>query len=400
MVPEGDGKPLFDWNGGFFIHIVPAAGIDLSMSLYMQKRSTVMYKAQRTGDLSRISCNLPDRIKRVVDRISPEMASRLEELRINAGVPLMGVFSGFDRFICEDGTFTDKPETAFRVGREEVEELFYRLCEHSVYAYQEDIARGFITIKGGFRAGICGRVVYQGQAIKGMKDISSVCIRVSRELKGCAEEIFPFIMSGSHDIWNTMVISPPRCGKTTMLRDICRIISTGSEKAGFAGLRTVIVDERSEIAACYMGIAQNDCGPRTDVLDGCRKPEGIEMALRGMSPAVIVVDELGTRQDEESVRMAWNAGARIVATAHAYDTGDLRERLGFGMLIGKGGFERCIVLGIRDGKRWVKVTDAYGNLLYRNDKAPGMHDGIFWMHGHGDEAVGEAERQAACASEA
>ncbi|NLW01826.1 MAG: stage III sporulation protein AA [Clostridiaceae bacterium] len=359
-----------------------------------------MDKAYQAGDLSRISNYLPDRIKRVVDRISPEMALCLEELRINAGIPLVGVFSGLDCFIAEDGSFTDKPETAFHAGREEVEELFYRLCEHSVYAYQEDIARGFLTLKGGCRAGICGRVVYQGQTIKGLKDISSVCIRVSRELKGCAEEVFPFIRSGRHDICNTMVISPPRCGKTTILRDLCRIISTGSRKADFAGLRTVIVDERSEIAACYRGVAQNDCGPRTDVLDGCRKPEGIEMALRGMSPAVIVVDELGSRQDAESVRMAWNAGARIIATAHAYDISDLRERLGFGMLIGKGGFERYVVLGIRDGKRWIKVTDAYGNQLYHNNQTPGMPYGILRMLSHGDDAVCEAESQAACVPEA
>lgn len=359
-----------------------------------------MDKTRHPGNLSGIRSYLPDRIQRVVDRIHPDEAYCLEELRINAEMPLMGVFSGFDLFICEHGSFADQPEKALIVKGEEVEELFYRLCEHSVYAYQEDIARGFLTLKGGYRAGICGRVVYQGQTIRGIKDISSVCIRIPRELRGCAEEVFPFIRAGRHDIHNTMVISPPRCGKTTLLRDICRIISTGSEKADFAGLRTVVVDERSEIAACYRGVAQNDCGPRTDVLDGCRKPEGIEMALRGMSPAVIVVDELGTRQDAESIRMAWNAGARIVATAHAYDTGDLRERLGFGQLIGKGGFERHIVLGIRDGRRWVKVTDAYGNQLYCNDQVVGMPDGIFRMHGHRPEALRKAESQAACASEA
>lgn len=358
-----------------------------------------MGNIRRAGDLSTISDYLPDRLRRVVDRISPEAASCLEEIRINAEKPLMGVFGGYDRFIAEDGSFTLRPEAAFQAGKEDVEELFYRLCEHSLYAFQDDIARGFLTLRGGCRAGICGRVIYHGETIKGMKDISSICIRISREHKGCAEEIFPFIMSGRHDIYNTMIISPPRCGKTTMLRDICRIISTGSEKHDFAGLRTVVVDERSEIAACYRGVPQNDCGPRTDVLDGCRKPEGIEMALRGMSPAVIVLDEMGTRQDAESVKMAWNAGARIVATAHAYDTDDLRKRLGFDILTGEGGFERYIVLGIRDGKRWVKVTDAHGNQLYGNVKAPRMHDGICGMHGHGDDDVRKAESQAASASE-
>ncbi|HOP71694.1 stage III sporulation protein AA [Thermoclostridium caenicola] len=357
-----------------------------------------MEKVRHLHALDRISSYLPDRLKRVVSRMDPGKAAGLEELRINAEMPLVGVFSGFDCFIAADGSFTCRHDQAFRVGREEVEELFYRLCEHSVYAYQDDIARGFLTLKGGYRAGICGKAVYQGQTLKGFKDISSICIRIPRELKGCAEPIFPFIRAGRHDICNTLVISPPRCGKTTLLRDLCRIISTGSEAADFAGLRTVIVDERSEIAACYRGVPQNDCGPRTDVLDGCRKAEGIEMALRGLSPAVIVVDELGTGQDAESIKMAWNAGARIVATAHAYDINDLRERLGFGILIGEGGFERYIVLGIRNGSRWVKVSDAYGNRLY-SDQAFRMPDGVFRVHSHGAEMFREAESQAACTSE-
>lgn len=355
---------------------------------------------QRVDDLSRIKGYLPERIRKAVEKISPETASCLEELRINAGGPLNGVFSGFDRFITEEGFFTSLPDDALHVTREEVEDLFYRLCEHSLYAYQDEIARGFLTLKGGCRAGICGRVIYQGQTVRGMRDVSSVCIRISRELKGCAEEVFPFIRSGRYDIYNTMIISPPRCGKTTMLRDICRIISTGSEKADFAGLRTVVIDERSEIAACYRGIPQNDCGPRTDVLDGCRKPEGIEMALRGMSPAVIIMDELGTRQDAESIKMAWNAGTRIVATAHAYDTDDFKRRLGFDILTGENGFERYIVLGIHNGKRWVKVTDAYGNRLYGTDQACRVHDGVYGMHCHRNGAVGKAESQAACTSEA
>jgi len=357
-----------------------------------------MDKASHLYALDRLRSYLPDRINRVVGRMASEEAAGLEELRINAGMPLMGVFSGFDRFIAEDGSLTGRSEKAFYVSREEVEELFYRLCEHSVYAYQDDIARGFLTLKGGYRAGICGKAIYQGQVLKGFKDISSVCIRIPRELKGCAEPIFPFVKAGRHDIYNTLILSPPRCGKTTLLRDLCRIISTGSERADFAGVRTVIVDERSEIAACYRGVPQNDCGPRTDVLDGCRKAEGIEMALRALSPAVIVVDELGTGQDAENIKMAWNAGVRIVATAHAYDIGDLKERLGFGILIGMGGFERYIVLGMRNGKRWIKVTDAYGNQLY-TDQAAGLHDGVFRLHGHGAEIFREAESQAACAAE-
>ena len=354
----------------------------------------------KAQDLERICMYLPERLKNTVGRIKPEFAACLEEVRLNAGLPLMGVFAGCDKFIIEDGSFTSIPEKAFHVNREEMEDLFYRLCEHSVYAYQDDIARGFITLQGGYRAGICGKIVYLGDSVKSIKEISSVCIRISRQMKGCAENLFPYIKMNDRDIYNTLIISPPRCGKTTILRDICRIISTGSEDDNFTGLRTAVIDERSEIAACYRGVVQNDCGPRTDVLDGCRKSEGIEMMLRGMSPAVIIVDELGAKKDAESIRMAWNAGVRIVATAHAFDLDDLKGRLGLGVLASKSGFERYIVLGIRDGKRWVKVMDAYGNELFNNNEASGVFDGIRRLHGDRFEVFREAEGEAACALEA
>lgn len=354
----------------------------------------------RAGELDGICRYLPERLKNIVGRIKPEFAADLEEIRFNAGLPAAGVFAGYDRFIGEDGDFAGNPEKAFRAAREDMEDLFFRLCEHSVYAYQEDIARGFITLQGGYRAGICGRVVYQGESVKSIKDISSVCIRVTRQKKGCAEGIFPYIRQNDRDIYNTLIISPPRCGKTTVLRDLCRIISTGFPDEGFIGLRTAVVDERSEIAACYRGVAQNDCGPRTDVLDGCRKPDGIEIALRGMSPSVIIMDELGAKGDAESIKAAWNAGVRIVATAHAYGLDDVRDRPGLGSLVCRGGFRRFVILGICEGKRWIKVLDTDGTELFNSDKNTGLRHGIRGMYGFGAEIFGKAEREAACHAEA
>jgi stage III sporulation protein AA len=279
-----------------------------------------------------------------------------------------------------------------------VKELFYLLCEHSIYAYQEDICRGFITLKGGHRAGICGTVVYDGDKIKGMRDISSISIRLSHQLKGCAQEVFKYIIRGRQDIYNTLILSPPRCGKTTLLRDLCRLISQGAGSESFPGLRTSVIDERSELAASFRGVPQNDLGPRTDILDGCHKSEGIEIVLRSMAPHVIVVDELGGLRDADAVKMAWNAGVRIIATAHAFGLEDFKERLGVGQLAAKEGFERIVLLGMKSGKRWTKVMDAYGNQLIFLDQDIGMPDGIYGMHRTGTENVGQAYRETACTS--
>lgn len=352
------------------------------------------------NELDKISVYLPERIKLAVERIAPEYALLMEEIRINAGLPLIGVFNGYDRYINSCGLLTSSPFGALQATPDEVERLFYLLCEHSVYAYQDDIARGFITLKGGYRAGICGTVVYQGELVKSIKEISSICIRISRQLKGCAKKFLPYIIKGRQDIFNTLIVSPPRCGKTTILRDICRLISLGSPKDNFDGLRTSVIDERSEIAASYEGVAQNDCGPRTDVLDGCRKSEGIEMVLRGMSPSVIIVDEVGAKRDAESIKMAWNAGVRIIATVHAYDLDDLKGRLGIGFLINKSSFERYIVLGINEGKRWAKVMDAYGNELFFHDEDSGLSDGVRRVYGNWAEVFEQTQGEAACASKA
>lgn len=347
-----------------------------------------------------MSAYLPERIKLALKGIKVELFRELEEIRIRGGLPLMGVFAGFDRFIGKNGSLSNNHEFALIVTAQEVKDLFYLLCEHSIYAYQEDISRGFITLKGGHRAGICGTVVYEGERIKGMRDISSVSIRLSRQLIGCAAEVFLHIIRGQQDIYNTLILSPPRCGKTTLLRDLCRLISQGLGNESFIGLRTAVIDERSELAASYRGIPQNDLGPRTDILDGCHKSEGIELMLRGMAPHVIVVDELGASRDAEAVRMAWNAGVRLIATAHAFCLEDFKGRLGVGQLATKDGFERIILLGINNGKRWTKVMDANGNELNVLDQDTRMSNGFYGMHGSRAETVEQACREAACAIKA
>lgn len=340
-----------------------------------------------------ISAYLPERIKNALNKIGDKL-NELEEIRIRAEQPLMGVFSDTDRFIGMDGSLCNHADNALIVTYQELMDMFYLICDHSVYAYQEDIKRGFVTLKGGHRAGICGSVIYDGDQIKGMRDISSINIRFSRQHKGCAANIMGYVVRGQRDIYNTLILSPPRCGKTTLLRDLCRLISQGNH--GFSGLRTAVIDERSELAASYRGVPQNDLGPRTDVLDGCRKSEGIEMVLRGMAPHVIVVDELGSAKDAQAVRLAWNAGVRLIATAHAFSPEDFKGRLGVGQLAGKDGFERIILLGINNGKRWARVMDADGNQLDFLVQNAGPGNDFCRMHESGIKSFKQAGSEAAC----
>ncbi|HHU90031.1 MAG TPA: stage III sporulation protein AA [Clostridiaceae bacterium] len=344
-----------------------------------------------------LSTYFPDRIRKAVKGIRSDYTKYLEEIRIRSGLPLMGVFSGCDYFISQEGVLLHSHESALNITAKEVNSLFLLLCEQSIYAYQDEIIRGFITLKGGHRAGICGTVVYEGNRIKAIKDISSINIRFSRQVEGCAQDIFQQLIRNRQDIYNTLILSPPGCGKTTILRDLCRLISQGLDNNRFKGLRTAVIDERSELAASFRGVPQNDLGPRTDVLDGCRKSQGIEIMLRGMAPQVIIVDELGAKEDADAIQMAWNAGVRIIATAHAFGLEDFKRRLGVGQLAAKDGFERIVLLGMENGKRWTRVISVNGDEHSGMAKDYWMSDGFFRMRSYGNENVIQACRETACA---
>lgn len=200
------------------------------------------------------------------------------------------------------------------LGEKDLREAMEYISGYSLYAYEEQLKEGFITIRGGHRIGVAGRVVAENEKVKTIKNISSLNIRISHEVLGCSDEIIKYING------NILIISPPRMGKTTLLRDILRNISeTEGQSVG-------IVDERSEIAACYMGIPQNNLGPRCDVLDCCPKTIGMMLLLRSMSPTYIGVDELGTKDDIDSIKQVIKGGAYVAATIHGESIDDLMKK--------------------------------------------------------------------------
>ena len=232
---------------------------------------------------------------------------KLYEIRLRVGRPLFLTYDGGECFLRQKDT------EPYLVTREDLKETLEYVSGYSLYAYEDEIRQGFLSVQGGHRVGVTGKVILDGNRIRGMKYISCINVRLAHEIQGCAEEVLPYIQT-REQIMHTLIVSPPRCGKTTLLRDIIRQMSNGW--GNISGVTVGVVDERSELAGCYQGIPQNDLGMRTDILDGCPKAEGMQMLIRSMSPVVVAVDELGKEEDFKAVESVIHCGCRLIATAH------------------------------------------------------------------------------------
>jgi stage III sporulation protein AA len=274
---------------------------------------------------------LPNKIQEILESCD---LTYLQEIRIKLNKPII-IQVGENEKILKYATTI-----------EDIKLIVKRISNYSIYAFEEEIKQGYITIKGGHRVGICGDCVLEGKNIKTIKNISSLNIRICREIIGCADVVFPFLFSMNY-LLNTIIISPPKCGKTTMLRDIVRKLSDGT--SNFKAMRVCIIDERSELGACYNGAPQLQVGIRTDILDNCPKSIGIMMAIRSMSPDVIVCDEIGTYADVESILTALNSGVSIITTIHGNNIEDLFNRVVFDEIIKNNVFKRAVILNGLNG---------------------------------------------------
>ncbi|MBR3838292.1 MAG: stage III sporulation protein AA [Clostridia bacterium] len=275
---------------------------------------------------------------------NPDMLESAGEIRIRAGLPLSVSCRNTNYYVSSSG-LKASAEKAYRPTKYEINSIFTRICRNSLYAFKEDIKCGFVTLPGGHRVGIAGKILPDGA----IYEVSSLNIRISREIKNCSLKILRHIIRNRYDVYNTLIISPPVCGKTTIIRDIARILGTGNEEPDFAGVNVGLIDERSEIAACYQGIPTNDVGLMTDVYDSCPKDKGILMMIRTMAPKIIITDEIGGSGDADVISCAMNAGVRIIATAHGYSFDDMQVRQEIKEMIRNGVFERYITLSNRHG---------------------------------------------------
>lgn len=299
-------------------------------------------------------------IRQILGRLNLDF-EKLQEIRLRPGKPLLVLWDGREYFVKNSGEASVHSGEGYCPQRKEILETMELLSGFSLYAFEEELRQGFLTIHGGHRVGVAGQVILENGKIKNLKHISFLNVRLCREIPGCADGVMPYVRD-EETVCHTLLISPPRAGKTTMLRDMIRQVSDGNLQS--PGRTVGVVDERSELGGCCMGVPQNDLGIRTDILDGCPKAEGIMMLIRSMAPEVIAVDEIGTQKDLEAVETAACCGCKVFATVHGSSMEELRNNPAMRRLTESGIFERYIFLqNERMAGRVKSVLDGNGRVL-------------------------------------
>ncbi len=285
---------------------------------------------------------LPRRLRQEALGLPQEEQEQAEELRLRAGWPMTAVLPEGER-----------PVGGPPVEPEELEQLVEIASRASVHAVLEQIRRGYLTVAGGHRIGLCGTAVMEGGGIHALRSLSSANLRIARQVPGAARPVLGALCPGGR-LESTLILAPPGQGKTTLLRDIIRQVSEGE---GCLPLRVAVADERGEVAALYGGRPQLDVGRRTDVAEGCPKAQGLMLLLRAMNPQVLAVDEITAPEDAAALRTAAGCGVTLLATAHGAGREDLTRRPLYRGLLEEGMFRRLVEITRREGRREYRVEE-------------------------------------------
>ncbi|WP_207724762.1 stage III sporulation protein AA [Thermanaerosceptrum fracticalcis] len=291
---------------------------------------------------------LPNNIRHLMEHNLKFYLQDIEEIRMRIERPLLIRMGLKEVTVDPDRKLTNDYGRGYLVRREDIEQGMEILSQSSLYAWEDELKNGYLTIPGGHRVGIVGKGVLDKGRIKTLKEISGLNYRIGREVPGCADKLLPSLINEGR-IYNTLIISPPQCGKTTLLRDVVRQLSDGIPRMHFSGVNVGLVDERSEIAGMYQGQPQFLIGLRTDVLDACPKAQGMMMLIRSMSPRVVATDEIGREEDIEALYQALQAGVNVITTVHGHSLKELQERPVLKELLRWGYFERLVFLSRRRG---------------------------------------------------
>lgn len=262
-----------------------------------------------------------------------EIVNQINEIRFRTNRPILLKLRDTDLIL------------QYNISQTEILQTLERLCENSIYAYKNQICDGFITVCGGHRVGITGSCVVENGKIINIKYISSLNFRISREILNCSNKVLKEIIDiENKTIYNTIIVSPPGKGKTTILRDLIRQLSNGIETINFNGKVCGVVDERGEIAAMHKGIPQNDIGIRTDIVENVNKKQGIHMLVRTMAPEIIACDEIGSEEDVEAIRYALYSGVKGIFTMHGRNIQDIKNNRQIYELIEKSEIQKVVFL--------------------------------------------------------
>jgi stage III sporulation protein AA len=248
----------------------------------------------------------PIEVQQQISELASEIQKEINEIRVYRGKPVQ-LYAGGKRYTLKGV-----------VNGSQMHGILNNLMKFSYYAYEEDIAKGFITIDGGHRVGICGKAVMECGRVTLIRDVSSLNIRYSKEILGCSDKIMPYVFDEMGRMCNLLIVSPPGCGKTTLLRDLARNIS-------LQGIKVGICDERSEIAGMSGGVSAYTFGAAVDVMDGCPKALAMEMMIRAMSPQILITDEIGLANDAEAIRSCSGSGVKVIASMHGSSMEDLQK---------------------------------------------------------------------------
>lgn len=295
-------------------------------------------------DFTEILTNFNPFIRTALIKIPDKIKNNIQEIciRINSSIIIFTQNKSY--FVGKNGEITPEDPKNLLISQNDILETMKILCNFSIYSYQNQIKEGFITLKGGHRVGISGTAVINNNEIINISDISSINFRISREVLGCSDRIFDKF---GLDIGGTLIIGPPSSGKTTILRDMARRLSTSFEADKL--IKVSIIDERREIAASYQGVPQRDIG-FSDVLSGFPKAEGIIRAIRTLSPKIIICDEIGGVEDAEAIKKSLNSGVGIIASIHAKSTDEMANSFRIKNILSSGAIKRAVLLDSTPGK--------------------------------------------------